>query len=89
MDVTLPAEFDAMIRRRVESGRYGSAAEVVGEALRLLEERDRLHEQRLEGLRREIDLGIDEADRGLLEPFDMADIRAEVKAILDAEREAV
>lgn len=88
MDVTLPPEFDAIVRRQVESGRYASAAEVVEDALRLLEERDRLRERWLEELGKEIDIGIDEADRGLLEPFDMNAIRAEVKAILAAEREA-
>ena len=42
MNVTLAPEFEAMIRERVERGTYNDATEVVQEALRLLDERDRL-----------------------------------------------
>lgn len=41
MNVSLTPHFEEMVRRKVESGRYGSASEVVREALRLLEEHDR------------------------------------------------
>jgi len=37
----------------VKTGRYLSASEVVREALRLLEERDRIKEMRLQELRRD------------------------------------
>jgi antitoxin ParD1/3/4 len=46
MNVTLTPELEAMVRHRVASGRYPSASEVIHEALRLLEERDRLRELR-------------------------------------------
>jgi antitoxin ParD1/3/4 len=36
--------FDSFVRSKLESGRYGSASEVVREALRLLESRDRRRE---------------------------------------------
>ncbi len=42
MNVSLTPHLEAMIRQKVESGRYNNASEVVREALRLLEERDRL-----------------------------------------------
>ncbi len=42
MNVSLTPELEELVRRKVESGLYGSASEVVREALRLLEERDRL-----------------------------------------------
>ena len=41
MNVTLTPQLEAMIRERVDSGRYASASEVVREGLRLLEERER------------------------------------------------
>jgi len=47
-------------------GLYLSASEVVREALRLLEERDRVNAIQLEELRREIQIGIDQADRSEL-----------------------
>lgn len=41
MNVNLGPHFEAMIRRKVESGRYTNASEVVREALRTMEDRDR------------------------------------------------
>ena len=41
MNVSLTPQLEAMIRQRVESGRYNNASEVVREALRLLEEQER------------------------------------------------
>lgn len=40
MNVHLTAELDAYVRRKVESGLYGSASEVIREGLRLLARRD-------------------------------------------------
>jgi antitoxin ParD1/3/4 len=42
MTVTLPPQLEELVRKKVETGPYRSAAEVVEEALRLLDERDRL-----------------------------------------------
>jgi len=42
MNVSLTPRLEAMVRQKVESGLYNNASEVVREALRLLEERDRL-----------------------------------------------
>ena len=59
LTLNLPSQFEAMIRERVESGRYPDATAVVEEALRLLDERDRL-----EWLRAEVAKGFEELDRG-------------------------
>lgn len=48
MNVHLTAELDAYVRRKVESGLYGSASEVIREGLRLLARRDA--EETLESL---------------------------------------
>ena len=68
MDLTLTPELEQIISEEVESGRYASPAEVVGEGLRLLKERDELNTIRLEELRRDIGLGIQQADAGELVP---------------------
>ncbi len=68
MHVTLTPEFEQLVARKVESGRYHSAAEVVHEGLRLLEEQDRLQEMRRDDLRREVARGVEQADRGELVP---------------------
>jgi len=57
-----------IVQSLLEGGRYGSEEEVMDEALRLLVQRDEL--AKLDELRREIALGIEEADRGDLAPFD-------------------
>jgi antitoxin ParD1/3/4 len=46
MNVSLTPQLEAMIQEQVASGRYSTASEVVREALRLLEERDRLEHLR-------------------------------------------
>lgn len=64
LNVSLTPELEELIADRVGSGRYLSASEVVREGLRLLEERDRLREEALAGVRRKIQEGLDSLDRG-------------------------
>lgn len=53
-----------MVSRKVEAGLYNSASEVVREALRLLEEQDRIKEIRREELRKEIMKGVKQIRSG-------------------------
>ncbi|MBC7772123.1 MAG: type II toxin-antitoxin system ParD family antitoxin [Pyrinomonadaceae bacterium] len=62
--ISLPAELQAFLDSRVSSGRYGSASEVVREGLRMLQERERKRVSSIDELRREIDLGLEQANRG-------------------------
>ena len=64
MNVSLTPEFEALINAKVASGRYGSASEVVREALRLFEDRELVRELRLEELRKQIAVGLEQLDRG-------------------------
>lgn len=64
MNVSLTKELEDLVTRKVETGRYLSASEVVREALRLLEERDRLQEIRVEEMRRAIRAGNEQLARG-------------------------
>jgi antitoxin ParD1/3/4 len=59
MNVNLSPQLEEMIRRKVASGSYASASEVVREALRLLEEQDQIRAAKLERLRYDIQEGLD------------------------------
>jgi antitoxin ParD1/3/4 len=79
MNVTLPPEWEQFISRKIESGQYAWESEVVLEGLRLLRERDELEKMRLEVLRQEIAIGIEQADRGELVDSEIAFARLRQK----------
>jgi antitoxin ParD1/3/4 len=72
MNISLTKQLEDLVKSKVESGLYGSASEVMREALRLLEERDRMRSLRLEDLRAEIKRGL---DSGEPTPLDMGAVR--------------
>lgn len=59
MNVNLTPQLEEMVRSKVASGLYTSASEVVREALRLMDEQDRLRAARLQQLREDIRQGLD------------------------------
>ena len=85
MDVSLTPELERLIHKKVETGHYLSASEVVQEALRLLEERDKLQALKFEELRQEIQIGIDQADQGRVAPLDVQGTLAKVRSRRKAE----
>lgn len=70
MNVSLTPELEEFIEHKLASGLYGSSSEVVREALRLLEERDRLLDARLDILRTEVHKGAVQLDAGRFTTFD-------------------
>lgn len=83
MNISLTPQLEDLVKRKVESGLYGSASEVMREALRLLEERDRLHTLRLEELRSEIRKGL---ESGPATPLDVQEIKRRGRKRLAAEQ---
>ncbi|MDM7922447.1 MAG: type II toxin-antitoxin system ParD family antitoxin [Pyrinomonadaceae bacterium] len=83
MNVSLTPELEAMIDSKVGSGKYNSASEVVREGLRLLQQRDEMHEAKLNALRAEIQLGIDDLEAGRIYdgPTVMAEFREKLLAM--------
>jgi len=69
MNVSLTPELEQYVNGKVQSGLYKSASEVIREGLRLLKEREELHQRKLAELRQEIQVGIDQADRGRTQPL--------------------
>ena len=60
MNVSLTPQLEKWVNTKVATGRYGSASEVVREALRTLVERDMLRER----LNRDIAAGLAQIQRG-------------------------
>jgi antitoxin ParD1/3/4 len=81
MELTLGMESEEMIQRKLESGAYPSAEDVVVAALKLLEDRDN-HE--LSILREEIAIGVEQADRGDL--IDGEDVFLEIRNRISDDR---
>jgi antitoxin ParD1/3/4 len=64
MNVSLTPELDKFIAKKVESGRYTSASEVVREALRLLEEHESARSAQIAAFNRELAARLSSLDRG-------------------------
>ena len=72
--ISLSDHFCTFVDRLVDSGRFGSASEVVREGLRLVEER----ETRLEALQQAL---IEGEQSGAAGPLDMAEIKRTARAM--------
>lgn len=81
MNVSLTPQLEDMVRQKVASGLYTSASEVVREALRLMEEQDRMRATRLEQLRQDIRDGFNSGDPT---PWDAEEIKKEGRKRLAA-----
>jgi antitoxin ParD1/3/4 len=57
-NVNLTPQLEELVRSKVASGLYASASEVVREALRLMDDQDRLREAKLEQLRSDVRQGL-------------------------------
>lgn len=68
MNVSLTPQLEKWIQKKVSSGRYHSASEVVREALRLLEDQETMLSLKRKKLTQEIKLGLVQANRGELIP---------------------
>ena len=68
MTIHLSGDREQIVRSFIQQGAFTSEEEVIDEALRLLLERD--EQAKLAALRRDVAIGIEQADRGELSPFD-------------------
>jgi len=74
--------FEQFIRQQIKSGRYASASEVVRDALRLLESRERLRQIELEEYREKIRDGM-ESGPGIPADEVFARLEAKYQAMLE------
>ena len=80
MNVSLSKEFADFVEAEVASGAYVSASEVVRDGLRLLRREKVAHDERIEILRREVGIGIEQARQGRFSKRSIADICDEIDA---------
>lgn len=72
MALALPPELEERVCRKTSAGAYRSGIDVIEEALRLLDERDRDREEKRQTLHLDIALGLEQLDRGEFTPFNDA-----------------
>lgn len=72
LNVNLTPKLEDMVRQKVSGGLYNNASEVIRDALRLMEERDRLQAAKIEALRQDIQAGL---TSGHAEALDIEDIK--------------
>ena len=79
MTVHLSPEQEEIIKRTIEAGRYNVPQEAFDAAMRLLEEDEIVREFRLNRLRRDIDQGIQQVDRGEVKSFDPDEMKRRLR----------
>ena len=82
MNVSLTTELAEFVKQQVDSGMYQTASEVMREGVRLLQRREQLRQIQIEELRKQVAVGIEQADRGDVAPLDFDAIRAEGRRML-------
>lgn len=80
LNVSLPAELENRVREHVASGLYGSASEVIREALRLFEAYQTIQKASLTALQADIAQGIADAQSGRVGAVDMNMIKEKGRA---------
>lgn len=84
LNISLPIELESRVREHVASGLYGSASEVVREALRLFESYQTVQTSSLLALKADIAKGMADVHAGRVTKVDMASIKAKGRAALKA-----
>jgi antitoxin ParD1/3/4 len=77
MNVLLKPELEKFVADKVKAGQYADASDMVNEALEMLKEQEEFTPEREQYLRREIQRGLDELNRGEFASFDAETIIAE------------
>ncbi len=86
MNVSLTPELEEFVSSKVQSGRYGSASEVVREALRLLEERDQARAAQIAQFNEELGRRLESLDRN--ERVEGAEAHARLRRKSEARRKS-
>lgn len=77
LNVSLPPELENRVRAHVASGMFGSASEVIREALRLFESYQSVQSATLANLKADIEQGQADKRAGRVAPLNIQGIKAE------------
>jgi antitoxin ParD1/3/4 len=80
MSINLRPDIEQFLREKVEMGQFESIEEAANKLLGWVSEDEKLTDEDIAELRREVQLGIDQADRGEFVEFTAEQIIAEKKA---------
>ena len=82
LNISLPAELENRVRDHVASGMYGSASEVICEALRLFEACQTVQVASFASLEEDIAQGMADVHAGRVGAMDMTAIKAQGRVVL-------
>jgi len=84
--ITLKDEDQHFIETAMKSGRYVTESEAVADALSELRVREELHQARFAEFRAKIKVGLDQLERGEGIAWNVADVKAEGRALLASQK---
>ena len=88
MEVSLSPELERLVSEKVACGMYRSTGDVIREALLLLRVWDDFRQTRLETLRKDIAIGIGQAEAGWVKPLEAADVKRRLRERMEGRRAA-
>jgi antitoxin ParD1/3/4 len=80
MNISITPELEALIDKKLKTGMYNSASEVVREGLRLLKEHDEIKELRLRELKKEIQKGYDSAGGNTAKEWNLDQLKEKIRS---------
>ncbi len=86
MEISLPQDLQQFVEEKVRAGQYANQSDVIRGALEVLKAQETLTPEDIEELRKEIAIGIEQADRGDFVEFDADQIKAEGRRWLAAKK---
>lgn len=86
MQISVSGDLEKFIEEKVSAGQYGSANELVEDALTLFREQTSLTQEDINKLRELIDPALEELDRGEGENWDPDEIKAEGRQLFARRR---
>lgn len=87
MNILLTPDLNTWVEEQVNTGSYLCATEVICEALHLLQDREAVQQQKLNSLRADVKLAIDELDAGRYRVFNqdfIDDLLAETRQAVNS-----